>query len=326
MSKIKLLVISPPDIYALRNLAPLRAWSEISISGDQEELEKLAPAAEVILLTPFSPKPLDLARIWQRAGSVRWMHSLSTGVENLLFPELLRSEVPVTNARGVFKRALAEFAVLGILFHCKKVRRLVDNQRRRKWRSFYVETANQRIMGVVGYGEIGRECALLAKGLGMKIQAVRRNAEKSADDPLLDRIFKPQDLHEMLAGIDVLVCAAPLTRETRHMIGDAQFDAMKAAAIVINVGRGPVIDEAALVRALQNRRLAGAALDVFEEEPLPENSPLWGMDNVLISPHCTDRTQNPDWQDLSMQVFVGNFHRYLNREALQNLVDKQAGY
>jgi phosphoglycerate dehydrogenase-like enzyme len=326
MAKTNLLVIAPADHYSLCNLAPLRDSSEISASADQEELERLAPRAEVILFTSLTPKPVDLARIWRQAKSPRWMHSLSTGVENILFPELLSSAVRVTNARGVFKRALAEFAMLGILFHYKKARLLVDNQRRHRWGDFNVKTPSQRVMGVVGFGEIGRECALLAKGLGMKIHAVRRNAEKSAHDPLLDRLFKPEELHAMLAGVDVLICAAPLTRETRHMIGEAQLQVMKPAAIIINVGRGPVIDQAALIRALLDGRLGGAALDVFEEEPLPENSPLWDMDNVLISPHCTDRTCDPDWLDLTMQVFVDNFYRYLQGEALLNLVDKQAGY
>jgi phosphoglycerate dehydrogenase-like enzyme len=110
------------------------------------------------------------------------------------------------------------------------------------------------------------------------------------------------------------------------MISDAQFKVMKPSGIVINVGRGPVIDQAALIRALQNKEIAGAALDVFEEEPLPENSPLWDMENVLISPHCTDRTENPDWLDLSMQLFVANFYRYQKGEALENVVDKKAGY
>jgi phosphoglycerate dehydrogenase-like enzyme len=257
---------------------------------------------------------------------VKWVHSLSAGVEKMLFPALIESDVPVTNARGVFKRSLAEFVVLGMLFHYKKVRRLVDNQREHKWDNFYTTFTNERVMGVVGYGEIGRECALLAKGMGVKIHAVRRNPERSANDPLLERVFKLEELHDMLAEIDVLVCAAPLTPETHHMISDGQFKVMKPSALVMNVGRGPVIDEAALVRALQNKTIAGAALDVFEEEPLPASSPLWDMENVLLSPHCTDRTENPDWLDLSMQLFVANFHRYLKGEALENLVDKKAGY
>jgi phosphoglycerate dehydrogenase-like enzyme len=326
MPKTTLLVISPPHHYALRNLDALKNSCEISISNDQAELEKLAPTAEVILYTGLSADSVILAQLWPYARSVRWIHSLATGVEKILFPAMLESSVPLTNARGAFKRSLAEFAILGILFHTKKVRRLIDNQRERKWDNFYVGFANGRVLGVVGYGEIGRECALLAKGLGLRIHALRRNPQKSAVDPLVDRVFGPGELQEMLAGIDVLLCAAPLTPDTHHMIGDAQFEVMKRTALVLNVGRGPVIDEAALVRALQGKHIAGASLDVFEHEPLPESSALWRMENVLISPHCTDRTEHPDWLDLSMQVFIDNFHRYQKGGALENVVDKKAGY
>jgi len=322
----KLLVISPPDHYALRNLASLASVCDLTISNDQAELERLAPLAEVILFCSLSGAAVDFQRIFAAAKSLRWIHSISAGVEKLLFPELVASAVPLTNARGVYKRSLAEFAVLGILFHTKNVRRLIDAQRAHLWDDFTVSFANERIMGVVGYGEIGRECALLAKGIGLKIHAMRRNPAKSGQDPLLDRVFGPEELHRMLAAVDVLLCSAPLTGETHHLISDAEFACMKPDAIVINVGRGPVIDEAALVRALQSRRIAGASLDVFEHEPLPESSPLWNMDNVLISPHCTDRTTNPDWLDLSMRFFVENFHRYIAKEPLQNVVDKTAGY
>ena len=160
----------------------------------------------------------------------------------------------------------------------------------------------------------------------MKIYALRRNPHKSLNDPLLDRAFSPEQLGEMLKEIDVLVAAAPLTPETHHMLSDEQFAVMKPSSIVINVGRGPVIDEAALIRALQEKKVRGAALDVFEEEPLPPESRLWGMENVLISPHCTDRTSDPDWLDLSTQLFVENFRRYVAGQPLQNVVDKQAGY
>jgi phosphoglycerate dehydrogenase-like enzyme len=326
MSNINLLVISPQDHGALRNLVQLRACTQMSISNDAAELATPARAAEVILLTGLPGTSANFQEAWRHAKSIRWVHSLSTGVENILFPAFVESAVPLTNARGVFKRPLAEFAILGMLFHFKKVRRLIDNQSRHRWDDFSVKLADRRVMGVVGYGEIGRECALLAKSFGMNIHAVRRNPDRSANDPVLDRIFKPQQLNEMLPGIDVLVCAAPLTPDTYHMISDTQFGAMKRSAIVINVGRGPVIDGAALVRALRSEQIAGAALDVFEEEPLPIASPLWDMENVLISPHCTDRTEDPDWLDLSMQAFIENFHRYRRGEALENVVDKRAGY
>ncbi len=327
MSKPNLLVVAPTDHYALRNLTKLNDLAEISVSTDEVELEKLAGKAEVILYSGLTGKAASFESIWKHAGQTKWVHSLSAGVEKVLTTkDFAESPVPLTNARGVFKRSLAEFAVLGILYFYKRVRRLVENQREHKWDNFNVDFMRGKTLGVVGYGEIGRECAILAKALGMQIHAVRRNPELSANDPILDRIFPTSELHGMLSEVDAVVAAAPLTAETRHMLSDKEFQAMKPSAIVMNVGRGPVIDESALIRALQEKRICGAALDVFEEEPLSAESPLWDMDNVLISPHCTDRTQNPDWLDLSMQFFVENFQRYLKGEPLENVVNKKAGY
>lgn len=326
MPNIELLVISPPDHRSLRKLEALRQIAEIAVSDDPKDIAVRARTAQVILFSGLAGASVSLSDVWSDAKAVRWVHTLSAGVDRVLFPALVESAVPLTNARGVFRRSLAEFAVLGMLFHFKQVRRLIENQRNRKWDDFKVKFANERVMGVIGYGEIGRECAMLAKGLGLRIHALRRNPQRSADDPLLERIFKPDQLHDMLAEVDVLVCAAPLTAETHHMLSDAQFNVMKPSAIVINVGRGPVIDEAALIRALQSGRIAGASLDVYEREPLPAGSPLWRMENVLLSPHCADRTEDPDWLDLSMDSFIENFHRYRRGEKLLNIVDKQAGY
>lgn len=326
MPKPNVLVLCPPDHYALRNLDSIRDKANIFISNNEEELEEHAPSAEIILSSGLTGKSVSLQAIWQRTNRLRWVHSLSAGVETLLFPELVESSIPVTNARGVFKRPLAEFAVLGMLYFYKRVRRLIESQRAHHWDSFLVDGLQGKVMGVVGYGEIGRECAILAKALGVKIYATRRNVERSAGDPILDRAFHLEQLNEMLSEIDVLVAAAPLTPDTRHMISDRQFQAMKPSAIVINVGRGPVVDEEALIRALQDKQIAGAALDVFEKEPLPADSPLWDMENVLISPHCTDRTREPDWLDLAMQLFVENFHRYMGGRELLNVIDKRAGY
>jgi phosphoglycerate dehydrogenase-like enzyme len=326
MPRIELLVICQPRHRSLRALEALRDSAAISITDEPQEAARRARTAEVILYSGLAGASVALPAIWSDAKAVRWVHTLSAGVDRVLFPALITSPVPLTNARGVFKRSLAEFAVLGMLFHLKQVRRLVDNQRHRRWEDFHVQFATGRVMGVVGYGDIGRECALLARGLGLTIHALRRNPEKSTDDALPERLFGPERLHEFLAGVDVLVCAAPLTPATHHLLGDAEFRVMKPSAIVINVGRGPVIDEAALIRALRDGRIAAASLDVYDQEPLPADSPLWELENVLLSPHCADRTIEPDWLDLSMSFFIDNYHRYRNGQALLNVVDKQAGY
>jgi phosphoglycerate dehydrogenase-like enzyme len=326
MAKPNVFVVCPPDHYVLRNLTPLREAAHIQVGNDVASVEEHARDAEIILYSGLAGKAVSLREVWPYAQKVRWIHSLSAGVENLLFPELIESPVVVTNARGVFKRSLAEFVVLGMLYFYKRVRRLVESQRAHKWDDFLVEWLPGKIMGVVGYGEIGRECAMLAKAVGVKVYATRRNVERSANDPILERVFAPARLREMLSEVDVVVAAAPLTPQTRHMISEAEFNVMKPSAIVMNVGRGPVIDQAALVRALEGKKIAGAALDVFEVEPLPPDHPFYDMENVLLSPHCTDRTRDPDWLDLSMQCFVENFWRYTRGEQLENVVDKKAGY
>jgi phosphoglycerate dehydrogenase-like enzyme len=326
MNKTKLLVVGPPDHYALRNLEQLKESAEM-LTGDAPDFIKAhAGEAEVALIVGLTKNAPPFADIWPQLTNVKWVHSLSAGVEKFLIPPFIESPVPLTNARGVFKRSLADFSILGILFFKKHVRRLIENQRAHHWDNFAVGWIPDTVVGIVGYGEIGRECGLLAKALGMKVHAVRRNPGRSQDDQLLERVFPPEQLNDMLREVDVVIAAAPLTAETRHMLSDAQFQSMKPSAIVINVGRGPVIDEAALIRALQSKTIAGAALDVFEEEPLPASNPLWDMENVLISPHCTDRTENPDWLDLSMRFFVENFKRYRAGQPLENLVNKKAGY
>jgi phosphoglycerate dehydrogenase-like enzyme len=326
MAKPNLLILAPPDHYALRNLETIKDAAHIFINNEENAAKEFARTADIILYSGLTGKSVNFQDVFAAARQLKWLHSLSAGVEKLMFPALIESAVPLTNARGVFKRSLAEFAVLGILYFTKRVRRMIDNQLAAKWDTFSTEFINNKVMGIVGYGEIGRECASLAKPLGVKIHALRRNPSRSANDPLLDRIFPAEQMHDMLGEIDILLAAAPLTPETHHLIGDKAFQAMKPSAIVMNVGRGPVIDEGALIRALQAKQIAGAALDVFEEEPLPADNPLWSMENVLISPHCTDRTVNPDWLDLSMQCFVENFWRFVKGQPLENVVDKKAGY
>ena len=327
MPKTNVLVVCPAGHYVLRNLNDIRGEADIFIGSDPTSVAKDAPDAEVIVFSGMpGEKSPSFSEVWQQAKSVRWVQSLSAGVEKLLIPGFLDSSVPLTNARGVFKRPLADFAIFGILYHLKRGRRLIESQRAHRWDDFRVGWIPDKVVGVVGYGEIGRECALLAHALGMKVHALRRRPHYSQEDPIVETVYAPDALHDMLREIDVLIAAAPLTPETHHMLGDAEFGVMKSSAFVINVGRGPVIDQDALIRALQGGKIAGAALDVFETEPLPADNPLWDMENVLISPHCTDRTEDPDWLDLSMQLFVENFRRYRKGEDLLNIVDKKAGY
>jgi len=179
-------------------------------------------------------------------------------------------------------------------------------------------------MGIVGYGDIGRACAKRAHAMGMKVLALRRRPELSDDDSFVERVYPLDRMLEMMPECDYVVAAAPLTPATRALIGEAAINAMKKTAVVMNVGRGPVVEEKALIRALESGRIRGAALDVFEHEPLPDGHPFYKLENLLLSPHCADHTL--DWLQQAMQFFIDQFARYAAGQPLRNVVDKRAGY
>jgi phosphoglycerate dehydrogenase-like enzyme len=254
---------------------------------------------------------------------VRWVHSRWAGVDNLLFPELVASDVPLTNGSGVFSQSLGEFALAAILYFAKDFPRMLRNQRAERWEPFDVDEIAGHTVGIVGYGDIGRAVARRVHAMGTQVLALKRHFPEQPD-PLVDQFYKPGAMAEMLGRCDYVVVTAPLTEETRHMVGAAQFSAMKASAVVINVGRGPVIDQAALVRALKEGQIRGAGLDVFEHEPLPAGDALWSMENVLISPHTADHTR--DWIDAAMRFFLRQYEHFVKGEPLENVVNKRLGY
>jgi phosphoglycerate dehydrogenase-like enzyme len=322
MDPVKLLVIANPTASHLRLLERLPEPVNIHVGNDPEFLKKHAPDADVILNAVFGRDLLRCAFV--NASKVRWVHSLSAGVDQAMFPELSASPVPMTNGRGVFKEGLSEFAVAAILFFAKDFRRLVRSQEAGRWEQFDVTEVSGQVLGIVGYGEIGRATAQLARGLGMKVIATRRRPERSANDSLIDRIYPLDQLRPMLAASDYVLVCAPLTPETKGMIGEGELAAMKRSAVIINVGRGPVIVEPALIAALERRRIKGAALDVFDTEPLPEGHTLYKLPNVLISPHSADHTVG--WEDRAMLRFLQEFEHFRDGRPLENIVDKKAGY
>ena len=283
----------------------------------------LAGSANVAAILHWSGTRERLRAAFLACPGVQWVHSRWAGVDSLLFPELVESAATLTNGSGVFSQPLGEFALAAILYFAKDFPRMLRNQRAEKWEPFDVEEISTQTVGIAGYGDIGRAVARRAHAMGMRVLALKRHFP-DAPDPLIERFYKPEAMAEMLSVCDFLVVSAPLTEETRHMIGDAQFAAMKPGAVVVNVGRGPVIDHAAMVRALREGRIRGAGLDVFEQEPLPAGDPLWQMENVLISPHTADHTR--DWIDDAMRFFLRQYERFRRGESLENVVNKQLGY
>jgi phosphoglycerate dehydrogenase-like enzyme len=193
------------------------------------------------------------------------------------------------------------------------------------WEPFDVTQVSGQTVGIVGYGDIGRAVAARARAVGMHVLALRRHVPaKSEPDPFVDQLYGQQERTEMIRRSDYLIVAAPLNDETRGLIGAAEFSVMKETAVVINLGRGPVIEEGAMIKALTEQRIKGAALDVFDEEPLPPGHPFYKMENVLLSPHCADHTS--DWLDNAMRFFLEQFRRFLRGEPLLHVVNKKLGY
>jgi phosphoglycerate dehydrogenase-like enzyme len=323
MEKISLLVLSDPDEPQLSMLDELRATASVVIGNSPGAFQNAAGSAEVIFNWSGS---LSLIReVFLMSHALRWIHSRSAGLERTLFLELIASDVTMTNGSGVFSPSLGEFALGAILYFAKDFRRMIHNQMAGVWEPFEVLPVSGQTVGIVGYGDIGRAVATRVRAMEMKVLAVKRHVPpKSNSDPLADQICSPDHLIEMLSRCDYIVVSAPLNAETHGMIGDAEFAAMKPSAVIINVGRGPVIEERAMIKALSEHRIKGAALDVFAEEPLPTGHPFYKLENVLLSPHCADHT--PDWLDNAMRFFIAQFQRFRRGEPLLNVVDKKLGY
>ena len=308
-----------PQLAMLKALAPAPA---IVIGNRPEAFADAAGEATAILNWSGSA---DLLRaVFLKAPKVRWVHSRSAGMDGQLFPEMVASPVPLTNGSGVFSAPLGEFVLAAILYFAKGFRRMVASQEAGRWDPFdIVEVAGQTV-GIVGYGDIGRAVARSVKPMGMRVLAVRRNPAAGQPDPLVERVYAPGDRIEMISQCDYVAVTAPLTPETQGMIGRAELAAMKPEAVLINVGRGPVVEESALIEALEERRIKGAALDVFNREPPPEGHPFYKLGNVLMSAHCADHT--PDWLERAMRFFLEQYARFEKGEPLKNVVDKQRGY
>jgi phosphoglycerate dehydrogenase-like enzyme len=264
------------------------------------------------------------------ARRLRWIHSPAAGVGSMLFPELVDSPIVMTNSRGLSARAIAEHVVAVTLALFRKLPLAFDRQRRRTWaqNELFVEGQPIRTLRgarvlLVGLGAIGTACATFFTALGAQVLAVRRRVTEPVP-PGVSAVLPPERLRDALAEADVVVIAAPQTGETMRMIGAEELAAMTDDSILVNVSRGKLVDEAALVSALETGRLRGAALDVFEHEPLSPGSALWGREDVLLTPHVAGLYETY-WPDAT-SLFADNLKRFLEGTPLRNVVDKKAGY
>lgn len=284
----------------------------------KKELDARLAEAEVV----FAFRLPD--NLLARAPKLKWIQVMSAGMDRFLDKELLRSPVMLTNVSGIHATPIGEFVLSLMLMFVKHAPLSFEMKQRKHWERFTPEVLRGKTVGVVGLGSIGREVARLAKAFGMRVIATRRSAKRAARARYVDLLLPREQLPRLLADSDFVVIALPLTSETGKFIGEAELRAMKPTACIINIGRGRLIDEEALVRALSEKWIAGAGLDVFATEPLPADSKLWELPNVIFSPHIAGGME--DYLTQATGVFCENLRRYLNGKRLLTLVGKKRGY
>jgi phosphoglycerate dehydrogenase-like enzyme len=295
-----------------------------SITADAElrlvesaQLAQVLPGADVLFVYDFSSSALRSA--WSAADSLRWVQVAAIGVDAVLFDELIDSDVVVTNSRGIFEGPVAEYVLGQILAFAKGFRRSMRAQDAQRWRHFESEAIAGTSVTIVGTGPVGRAIARLLRAVGMEVRGVGRTSRADADFGAITT-----ELGEAVAGADYVVLAAPLTPRTRGIVNADVLAAMPARARLINVGRGELVITDALLVALQAGRIAGAALDVVDPEPLPAGHPLWTVPTVRLTPHNIGDVVG--WTDQLQQQFIANFRRYQSGNPLHNVVDKHRGY
>ncbi|MDI9929864.1 D-2-hydroxyacid dehydrogenase [Rhodococcus sp. IEGM 1354] len=285
-----------------------------------DTLADAVDGADALLLWDFFSPAVRSA--WPRCDSLKWIHIAAAGVDSLMFDELVESDVVVTNSRGVFDRPIAEFVLAQILAFAKDSERSRALQHSKIWQHRETERIDGAHAMIVGTGAIGRAIASLLSAVGMSVSGVGRTAREGDRD--FGTVYASDDLAVQVARVDYLVLVAPLTEQTRGLVDASVLAAMKPGARVINVGRGELLDTDALLTHLASGHLAGAALDVFETEPLPTDHPLWAAENVVITPHMSGDASG--WKSRLADVFVDNAQRYFRGEQLHNVVDKRLGF
>lgn len=297
---------------------------EVVHLNNYDHVDEELKDAEIVVAWSLRPEQLASAQ------KLRWIHSPAAAVHQLMFPELVNSDIILTNARDVHGPVVAEHVIAVIFALAKKIPECVRLQERHVWgqEQLWAERPRPRevagaTLGLIGLGSIGREVARRAAALGMRVIAVREHPDREKPKGL-DEVWPNASLPRLLALSDCVVLAVPITPSTRGLMNAERIAMMKPDACLINVGRGPLVEESALAAALRENRIAGAALDVFEKEPLPPASPLWDLENLLITPHSAGMTEKL-WERHYTQI-RDNLRRYLSGEPLLAVVDKQKGY
>lgn len=260
----------------------------------------------------------------KKAPNLKWVQVMSAGVERFLDADMRESQVVLTNVSGIHAIPISEFVIGLMLMFVKQSPVCLELKQNRKWERISPVVLTNKTVGIVGLGSIGQQIARLAKAFGMTVIATRRSSREGTRARNVDLMLPSSRLHELLVQSDFVVLCVPITLETAKLIGEGELRTMKPTARLINIARGGIIDEQALIRALQEGWIAGAGLDVFATEPLPHDSPLWTLPNVILSPHISGTRE--DYVLAATKLFVNNLHRYLEGKRLLNVVNKTRGY
>lgn len=315
--EVVVLVLVPIAERHVRLIQEVDPRVRVLCTTDRERARQLAPQAEVIVGWQI-PEPVRA-----EARRLRWVHAAAAGVDALLFPEVMAGQVVLTSSVGAHTVALPEHVMAVILLFSRRLHVALRNQQARRWdrQAVLGEELAGKVLGILGLGAIGSALAVRAAAFDMRVIGTKR---VPAPVPGVERVYGPEATDEVLRAADYVVILLPLTRQTRGLIDARRLRLMKPTAVLVNVGRGPIVQEAALIEALREGWIAGAALDVFEREPLPADSPLWTMEQVVITPHVSGAS--PGYFDRVIPLFCDNLRRYLAGAPLVNRVDPARGY
>jgi len=315
-----LLVQGVKQLDEVPRLHELRDQAEIRCASSVEDLQRMLPGTDVML--GWNVRAANLREAWPAADRLRWIHWAGAGVDAAMFDELVASDVQFTNARGVFDRPMAEWVLGMIIGFAKRFPQTFVCQQRGEWSYRLSDMVAGKRALVVGVGSIGRAVGRLLDAVGMEVEAVGRSARDG--DPDFGHVHAIDELHACLPRADYVVLITPLTEQTLGLFGAQEFAAMNPGARFLNIGRGALVVEDALLAALHDGVIAGAALDVFVEEPLPPQSPFWNAPNCLVSPHMSG--DFAEFEEVMADQFIDNWNRFVAGETLANLVDKRLGF
>jgi len=306
-------------------LGPQSSMVDLVITRTKKDYYKLLERAEVLFAYHL---PSNYKVFAEHANKLKWVHMAAAGVDSSMTDVVTKKNFVISNSRGMHARRVSEYVMGSVIAYSKGFLKAFRFQSKKRWAREEMINSNRTLagktLGVLGFGALGQQIARVAQPFGIEVIALRRHPEDHPTPDTVAHVFGPQNLREFIHPCDYLAVCLPLTNETRHLLDRDEFVRLKTSSLLINVSRGAIIDEKALAEALEVGEIGGAVLDVFEDEPLPATSPLWTMENVLITPHVAG-AWSTYLRDAS-QIFARNLRHYLEKRPLENVVDKERGY